>query len=220
MTQDRQAPDITDASNCDGASVVERPCDGERDSDSAPAEVTGTASSASPEAVEIERMSAELAEKESLIDSLREQGRRFQADFENYRRRQQQNADDLKFVAREGIVGSLLPLLDNLERALQAMQATGDVQALSEGIRLIHKQMVDILGREGLTEIEALGATFDPVLHEAVMVCERDDVPDQSVVEILQRGYRLGSRVLRPSLVKVASCSSTETSNSSNQGGQ
>jgi molecular chaperone GrpE len=154
---------------------------------------------------ELEQLQQKVSEQDETIRGQREQILRLQADFENYRRRQQNSLEDVKFLARESIVSNVLPLIDNLERALAAVQTTANVQALSEGIRLIHKQMVDILGKEGLSVIESDGQPFDPSLHEAVMTEERDDVPDQQIVETLQKGYRLGPRVLRASLVKVAS---------------
>lgn len=154
---------------------------------------------------DLARLQSKVAEQEETIKAQREQILRAAADFENYRRRQQNSLEDVKYLAREAIMTNVLPLVDNLERALAAMQSSGNVQALEEGIRLILKQMKDILEREGLTEIQADGELFDPSLHEAVMTEARDDIPEQTVVETLQKGYRLGSRVLRPSLVKVSS---------------
>ncbi len=153
---------------------------------------------------DVEGLRAALREREERIAGLREQMLRMQADFENYKRRREQSLADDRFVVREGIVGGLLPLLDNLERALSALETSGDVAALGEGLRLILRQMTGILAQEGLAEIESDGQVFDPNLHQAVVSEERDDVEDQTVLETLQKGYRLGSRTLRPSLVKVS----------------
>jgi molecular chaperone GrpE len=145
-----------------------------------------------------------LQEKEEAARTAREQMLRTQADFENFRRRQQNSLDEMRVTARENIVSNLLPLLDNLERALDASQSSGNVQALVDGVKLILRQMNDILTREGLSPIDSDGVIFDPALHEAVMTEDRDDVADQTIVQTLQKGYKLGHRVLRPSLVKVA----------------
>lgn len=155
----------------------------------------------------LERLRRKVAEHEEKIGAQREQILRMQADFENYRRRQQNSLEDVKFLARESIMSNILPLVDNLERALQALQTTGNIEALAAGLRLILKQMNDVFEREGMTAIESDGQPFDPSLHEAVMTEERDDLPDHTIVETLQKGYRLGSRVLRPSLVKVSQTS-------------
>jgi molecular chaperone GrpE len=159
-----------------------------------------------------------LRDRDETILALREQILRMQADFENYKRRQQNSLEDVKFLARESIIGNLLPLLDNFERASQALGTTQNVKAMAEGLQLILRQMKEILGREGLTEIQAEGQLFDPSLHEAVMLEDRDDVEDQTILATLQKGYRLGSRVLRPTLVKVAcgSCPPNNKEESSN----
>ncbi|MBM3463344.1 MAG: nucleotide exchange factor GrpE [Armatimonadetes bacterium] len=153
---------------------------------------------------EVERLRGLLAAKELDVAATREQMLRTQADFENYRRRQQQNLEQDKFAAREGIVGNLLPLLDNLERALDALGKSRDVASLEEGVRLILRQMAGILQKEGLSEIESDGKPFDPNLHQAVLSEERDDLEDHTIIETLQKGYKLGNRTLRPSMVKVA----------------
>ena len=149
-------------------------------------------------------LDAQLAERDQHILGLREQIARTQADFENFRRRQQENAERDRFVAREGIVKSLLDPLDNLERALAALDATQDIAALRTGLELVLRQVRDVLGREGLEVIEADGKLLDTTQHQAVAVEQRDDVPDETIVETLIKGYTLGGRLLRPSMVKVA----------------
>lgn len=163
------------------------------------------------EALDAEGLRAELQQARELLrerdDSLagqREQILRLHADFENYKRRQQQNQENDTFVTRERVVGNVLPLLDNLERALAALEQTGDVKALGEGVSLILRQMRTILEKEGLEAIPSDGQLFDPNLHHAVMMEERDDVEDHMILETLQKGYKLGNRTLRPALVKVA----------------
>lgn len=153
---------------------------------------------------ELERLRKGVAAQEQTIGSLEEQILRLRADYENASRRHLNMMEAEKFRAREGIVKGVLPLVDNLERAVAAAEKTGNVQALAEGIRLIIRQMSELLTREGVTEIPSDGL-LDPSLHEVVFTEERDDVPDQHILETLQKGYRLGQNVLRASLVKVAS---------------
>ena len=150
------------------------------------------------------RLQNVVAAQERTIGSLEEQILRLRADYENASRRHANMMEAEKFRAREGIVKGVLPLVDNLERAVSAAESTGNIQALAEGIRLIIRQMNDLLSREGVTEIDSSGQ-LDPSLHEVVFTEERDDVPDQQILETLQKGYRLGQNVLRASLVKVAS---------------
>lgn len=153
---------------------------------------------------ELERLRKRVATQEQTIGSLEEQILRLRADYENASRRHANMMEAEKFRAREGIVKGVLPLVDNLERAVSAAEKTGNVQALAEGIRLIIRQMSELLSREGVTEIASDGQ-LDPSLHEVVLTEARDDVPDQQIIETLQKGYRLGQNVLRASLVKVAS---------------
>lgn len=153
---------------------------------------------------ELERLRATVDAQAQKIGILDEQILRLRADYENASRRHQNMMEAEKLRAREGVVKGVLPLVDNLERAVAAADTTGNVQALTEGLRLIIRQMGDLLTREGVTEIDATGL-LDPSLHEVVLTEERDDVPDQQILETLQKGYRLGQSVLRASLVKVAS---------------
>ena len=180
--------------------------EGDMSRESAPGEAEGSegAGAGVPAETVEERLGRLLREKDEALRGKREQILRMQADFENYKRRQQNSLDDEKIRAREGIIGSLLPVIDNFERALQASGTAAGAQGLVEGCQLILRQARDILSREGLTEIEADGQIFDPAVHEAVMREDRDDVEDQTIMQTLQKGYRLGTRVLRPTLVKVA----------------
>lgn len=127
---------------------------------------------------------------------------RLQADFENYRRRTQKEKEDLWKYASEQLIISLLPVLDNLDRALVARD--DDPVRVVEGVEMIYRQLQDILTREGLSSIPAAGEEFDPALHEAMMQQETDQYPDNTVLEELQKGYLLKDKVIRPAMVKVA----------------
>lgn len=147
---------------------------------------------------------SQLAEKDAHIAALREQIARTQADFENYRRRQGENHERDRLIAREGIIKNLLDPLDNLERALAALETTQDVASLASGLNLVLRQLKDVLVKEGLEVVESDGQTLNPSVHQAIAVEERNDVADQTIVETFQKGYSLGGRLLRPSMVKVA----------------
>lgn len=126
---------------------------------------------------------------------------RSQADFENYRKRARQEREDTARYGVERLLKALLPVLDNLERALAAMPADG---ALRQGVELTSRQFGDALAREGVTPVEAVGLPFDPRLHEAVTEEESGEHPEGTVLAEFQKGYRLHDRVLRPSMVKVS----------------
>ena len=149
------------------------------------------------EEVEVDETQALRNENEELIDTLQ----RLQAEFENYRKRAQRDQESLVARAHERLVKELLPVLDDLERALEAAEQHEEAK-LEEGVRLVHRALADALQREGLAEIETNGK-FDPHVHEALLT-QPSDAAEGSVIEVLQKGYRLGDRVLRPSRVVVA----------------
>lgn len=143
---------------------------------------------------------AVLKEKEELFSRYL----RLQADFENHKRRTRQEMLQLTQNASEELVRKLLPVLDNLERALGAALREDPSSALAQGVEKVVKQWQDILAREGVEPIPAMGEPFDPTRHEAVMQEPADGLPDNTVIEELQKGYMFNARVIRPSLVKVA----------------
>ena len=143
-----------------------------------------------------------LAETESTRDEYLRDLQRVAADFENYRKRTAREQQSLVARAHEGLVKELLPILDDLERALGAAGAH-DEAALEEGVSLVYRALADLLSREGLVEIETDGA-FDPHVHEAMLQQPADGAQSGHVLEVLQKGYRLGDRVVRPARVIVA----------------
>jgi molecular chaperone GrpE len=148
---------------------------------------------------EIGRLQAELAAAQDRL--LRQQ-----ADFENYRKRQQRDREEAGRHARERVLLEVTGVLDNLERALAHAAAPGaSPEGLAQGVDLVGKQLREVLARFGAVPIAALGAAFDPHLHEAMArVDTAGDPPDGTVVEEYRRGYLLDGRVLRPALVAVA----------------
>ena len=140
----------------------------------------------------------ELArERDELVDVVQ----RLQAEFANYKKRVAREQEALVARAHEGLVKQLLPVLDDLGRALEAAEHHEEAK-LEEGVRLVHRQLADVLDKEGLAEIPTDGR-FDPNVHEALL-SQPSDEPPGSVLEVIQPGYMLGDRVLRPARVVVA----------------
>jgi molecular chaperone GrpE len=130
---------------------------------------------------------------------------RLQADFENYRRRAER--DRLEFTEYAGmeVMRSLLTVIDDLERALKAAADTGSGDSeFARGVELIYNRMMDTLHKQGLEPIEAANAKFDPHVHHAVQKEQTEDVEDETILEVYQRGYKFKGKLLRPAMVKVA----------------
>jgi molecular chaperone GrpE len=144
-----------------------------------------------------ERLAAVEAERDERVDDLK----RVAADFENYRKRVARDQESLVARAHERLVKELLPVLDDLERALSAAEEHEEAK-LEDGVRLVHRSLEDALRREGLAEIETNGR-FDPHVHEALL-SQPSEAEEGSVLEVVQKGYRLGDRVIRPARVIVA----------------
>ena len=151
----------------------------------------------------VDQSDAALKTLQRERDTLQDQLLRTAAEFKNYRTRMDRERRDLSEYATSEILTELLPIIDNFERALQA-PAGPDAEAFRKGIELIHKQMFDLLRKRGVTPIDALGADFDPNLHQAVIHEASDEHREGEVMQELQRGYRIGDRLLRPAMVKVA----------------
>ncbi len=134
-------------------------------------------------------------------DEFRDRYLRTLADFENFRKRAEREKDDFRRYALVGVVRDLLPVIDNFERALEHAEE-GD--EFHKGVALIYKQFFEVLTRHGLKPITDSGVRFDPNIHEAVMREEDPSVPSHTVVAVLQKGYFLHDRLIRPAMVKVA----------------
>ena len=144
-----------------------------------------------------ERLAALEAERDEYLNDLK----RVAAEFENYRKRVTRDQESLAARAHERLVKELLPVLDDLERALAAAEEHEEAK-LEEGVRLVHRELRSALDREGLAEIETNGI-FDPHVHEALLT-QPSEAAEGSVLEVIQKGYRLGNHVLRPARVVVA----------------
>ena len=163
------------------------------------AETTPSPETETAEAAPVEdkaaALEAELKEKSDRI-------LRLQADFENFRRRTAKEKEELAAVITQNILGDLLPLLDNFERAMAVEQTDGE--AFQKGVEMIFTQLREVLDKHGLQSIEAEGQTFDPNFHQAVMRVEDSDAPDGTITQVLQKGYQAKGRVIRPAMVQVA----------------
>ena len=149
-------------------------------------------------------LEAELIQAKAKTDEHYDHLLRLQADFDNYRKRTQKEKTEIIKYASERVIGDLLPVLDNFERAVSAAQINPDFSAFSQGVEMILRQLQTALSKEGLKAIEAIGQPFDPNLHDAVLRVESEEHPENTVVDELQKGYYLKEKVLRPSMVKVS----------------
>ncbi len=163
-----------------------------------------TRRTASAEAQEGSTATADaVAELRRERDGLQDRMLRLAAEFDNYRKRVDRDRRDQADAAVAAAVEDLLPVIDNLERALEA-PATGDADSYRQGVELIYRQMLELLRRRGVTAIESVGTDFDPQVHQAVAHEASSDHREGEVMEELRRGYKLGDRLLRPAMVKVA----------------
>ena len=165
----------------------------------------------STESNEDEDLNAEIVEESSEgtdlqkeIEALKASELRIRADFDNFRRRtNEENAKRVKF-ASQSVIEKLIPLIDNFERALQVNATSEDAKQIQSGVDMIHRQLLDVLNAEQVEVIEAVGQPFDPNFHQAVMQEPSDEFESGIVTMELQKGYTMHGRVIRPSMVKVA----------------
>jgi molecular chaperone GrpE len=156
---------------------------------------------------DIASLQAELEKLKSDAEESHNSYLRVLADFDNFRKRQREEAVRQADYVREDLILKLLPIIDNFERASQAAEEQHSYEALVEGVSLTLRQLHDMLTKEGVEPIEAVGQEFNPEMHEALMCVETDDYPDNTVIDEFEKGYTLKGKLLRPSRVRVASCS-------------
>lgn len=155
------------------------------------------------EAEDIQKLKEELEEKTKQAEEYLDIARRVQAEFDNFRKRTQKEKEDFAKYANEKLIVAILPILDNLERAA-AIEANEANKSIIDGVNMVINQFKKVLSDFNVKEIEAEGKQFDPYKHHAVMQVEDTGLEPNTVVEVLQKGYELNDRVIRPSLVKVA----------------
>lgn len=139
-------------------------------------------------------------------DDLQDRLLRTAAEFDNYRKRTERERRELVEAAASDLIADLLPVIDDLERALDAEAADpGAAAAYRKGVELIHRQVLDVVRRRGVEPLEVVGQDFDPLWHEAIANDPIDDHREGEITAEVRRGYRIGSKLLRPAMVKVAS---------------
>ncbi len=141
---------------------------------------------------------------QAKYDALNNQYIRLAADFDNYRKRQEQEKEALLKYGAETTLKKMIEVLDNFERGLKAIETVEDCEKVKECYNLAYKNFSDVLTKAGLETIKAEGETFDPNFHEAVMQTPSSEHPEHTIIAELQKGYKLGDKVLRPTLVNVA----------------
>lgn len=147
---------------------------------------------------------SELALVTAERDKLKDQLLRTMADFDNFRKRARRDAEDALRRGREDSLRDVLPIVDNLERAVEASRGATDVAAVISGIEMVLRSFDDVAGRMGVTRVEAAGERFDPTLHDAIQQVESAEHPPGTVLTVVVSGYRIGERLLRPAMVVVA----------------
>ncbi|MBI5841541.1 MAG: nucleotide exchange factor GrpE [Chloroflexi bacterium] len=167
-----------------------------------PVEVTESPENGEQLKVQVEALQSQLAEAESKASEYKDGWMRSQAEFQNYKKRIERDNEMMYAAMKSDIIRKVLPVLDDLERALQNRPT--DSGAWISGIELIQKKLASILEAEGVKKIEAQGAVFDPNFHEAISHEAADGFESGHVIAVVQNGYMLGDRVIRPALVRVA----------------
>ena len=146
----------------------------------------------------------EINQFEEKYNQLNNQYIRLAADFDNYRKRNEQEREALLKYGAENTLKKMLEVLDNFERGLKAIETVDDCEKVKECYNLAYKNFIDVLTKAGLETIKAEGEAFDPNFHEAVMQTPTSDKEENTILTELQKGYKLGDKVLRPALVNVA----------------
>jgi len=153
-----------------------------------------------------------VQEKDNLSKEYLKHLERLQADFDNYKKRQEKKQKEFIEFANAELLNNLLSVVDNLERALDSTKNNKNAKAIKEGVNNTLKEFLNILNKEGVKPIQSIGHRFDPYRHEAVMKIETDKYPEDTVIEEFQKGYYIKFKILRPAMVKVA-VSSNEKKN-------
>jgi molecular chaperone GrpE len=180
-----------------------------KEKQSPPAEPESAENDAAPEASGAEetvRAECEelLANKEDEIKQLQDRVLRLAAEMENTRKRLERERTDGICFANESLIREMLPVMDNLERAIDHGEKEGDGENLLEGVRMTAKSFMDVLAKFGCVPFESVGKPFDPKFHEAIMQQPSPDQPENTVIQEFQKGYTIHDRLLRPAMVVVS----------------
>ncbi len=143
-------------------------------------------------------------ELKAQLDQEKDRVLRLSAEFENYKKRKQRELDDFKKFANETVFKQMLTVVDNLERAIVSSEDSDKIDGLSEGVKLTHKEMITLFETFGVKPVDAQDQPFDPNFHQAVTQVETNEHPENMVTNVLQKGYTLNDRLLRPAMVVVS----------------
>jgi molecular chaperone GrpE len=160
---------------------------------------------------ELDSLRAQIAEKDKEIAELKDKYLRTLADSENARKRIRQQSEESIRIQREAILRDLLPIIDNLERALAAARIGNDAKMIVDGVEMTVRALIDFLRAQGVTPLQSVGQAFDPNRHEAVDHVASQTHPPNTVVDEFHRGYLIGDRTLRPARVSVAKETETDS---------
>jgi len=172
--------------------------------------MTEQATRNTPPATDLEALRAQLEAAEKARDEYLGLAQQARADFENYQKRAQRDLATERRFAQSPLASDLLPALDNLERAIGVAEQAGDKGALAQGVAMVLTQFLDALRRHGVQRIEAQGKPFDHNLHQAIAQIESPDHPAGTVAQVVQPGYTINGRLLRPAMVAVSKGSATQ----------
>ncbi len=186
-----QEPEVVEAEVLEPEEAEEatKPEEGEEASEESDAEADG------------EPEEDELAQAKAVAADMRDKYLRLQAEWDNFRKRTAAEREQEKVRASEKLVKDLIPVIDDLERAVEHAQQTGEGGSLTQGVEAVTAKFLQILGKSKVEQIEAVGEPFDPNKHQAVGTQPDDTVPEETVVAVYQKGYQMGDRVLRPAMV-------------------
>lgn len=181
----------------------------EPEADASDAAVSGEAEQAEPATpvteLSLDELQAQLAQAQQKLDEQRDSVLRAQAEVQNVRRRAERDVEHAHKFALEKFAGDLLPVVDSLERALQSVGSDDEAaKATREGVELTLKMLLDAMARYGVQQLNPVGEAFDPQQHEAMSMQPSADVPANAVVAVLQKGYSLNGRLVRPAMVIVS----------------
>ena len=167
------------------------------------AEAAAEADSIEEEAEAVVADAERVAKAEAEAAAMRDKYLRLQAEWDNYRKRTAEEAGEMRVRAAEKLMGDLLPVMDDFERAIAHAEANGDA-GLLDGVKAISTKLSESLGKHGLETIDPAGEAFDALEHQAVGQVEDASVPDETVAQVYQKGYRLGKKVIRPAMVTIS----------------
>ena len=151
-----------------------------------------------------EEVASETDKLKADYETLNNQYLRLAADFDNFRKRQEQEREALLKYGKQECMKKIIEVVDNFDRAIQSVEKIDNVEKMKETFFVLNKQLIDSLTKLGLEHIECVGQKFDPNLHEAVMQTPTDEYEEDTIINELQKGYKLGDKVLRPAMVSVA----------------